>query len=196
MVWPQCTASRGTNELVGRRVAFGAVWCRSQNWFSNFPRDLLHVPATRPKWALSSSPTLPPTYRWTVGLRSCHVARSKRTGLLSRHGIWDISASHHTMVYIRLPAQKPMEGVCHASVLLTQRSRARGCCRVPHRSLIRPLTTPTNSHTRSPIQISKKNISPSPPLTLNRHIRVIYATDHISPCTTASEHPFGTTHVK
>jgi hypothetical protein len=31
---------------------------------------------------------------------------------------------------------------------------------------------------------------------LNRHIRVIYATDHISPCTTASEHPFGTTHVK
>ena len=99
MVWSQCTASRGTNELVGCRVAFGAVWCRSQNWFSNFPRDLLHVPATRPKWALSSSPTLPPAYRWAVGLRSCHVARSTRTGLLSIHDILDISASHHPMVY-------------------------------------------------------------------------------------------------
>jgi len=57
--------------------------------------------AVRPQWTHSPSPTLPPTYRKAVGLRSCLVARSTRTGLLSRHGIFDISASHHPMVYIR-----------------------------------------------------------------------------------------------
>ena len=31
-----------------------------------------------------------------------------------------------------------------------------GCCRVPHRPLLRSLTTPTDSHTRSSIQTPKK----------------------------------------
>jgi hypothetical protein len=93
-------AEARTNLLAAglRLVPFGAA---HKIGFPIFPWDLLHVPATRPKWALSSSPTLPPAYRWAVGLRSCHVARSKRTDLLSRHGILDISASHHQMVYIR-----------------------------------------------------------------------------------------------
>ena len=40
-----------------------------------------------------------------------------------------------------------------------------GCCRVHHRPLPRPLSTPTNSHARSPIRRSKNAISPPPLLT-------------------------------
>ena len=36
---------------------------------------------------------------------------------------------------------------------------------MPHRPLLRPLSTPTNSHNRSPTQTSTNIISPPPPLT-------------------------------
>ena len=69
--------------------------------FPILPQDLLRMPGTRPKWALSSSPTSPPADRWAVGLLSWYVARSTRTGLLPRHGISVVSASHHAVVYVR-----------------------------------------------------------------------------------------------
>jgi hypothetical protein len=48
----------------------------------------------------------------------------------------------------------------------TSRVRAPcGCCRVHHRPLPRPLSTPTNSHNRSSIRRSKNAISPPPLLT-------------------------------
>ena len=39
-----------------------------------------------------------------------------------------------------------------------------GCCRAHHRPLLRPLSTPTNSHNRSPTQTCKNILSPPPPL--------------------------------
>ena len=50
---------------------------------------------------LSTSPTLPPAYRWVIGPQSCTVAPPTRTGLLLKRGILDVSASHLKPVYIR-----------------------------------------------------------------------------------------------
>jgi hypothetical protein len=50
---------------------------------------------------LSSPPTLPPVYWWVIGPQSCPVVPPTRTGLLSKRGILDVSASHQLAVYIR-----------------------------------------------------------------------------------------------
>jgi hypothetical protein len=156
VVWSQCTASRGTYELDGCRVAFGAACCRSQNWISNFaPRSAAYA------WYEAQMGTfvLPHlTSRRSVGSWPPKLARRSFDAHWPPPEAWYLGSTRIASCGRICPLTcKSERRECVRCMCYERSDRGRcGCCRVPHRPLLRSLTAPTDSHTRSPIQTPQK----------------------------------------